>query len=220
MKQLIFLAIFAVVFCVGAYAQKSEVDVYYKSRNGDVVKDSAKAKFLKKTIFDQDGTMSIIEIDLRKKERVRQENYRNGNPVGIWIMDSKKIDCDSIYNQVISQDIPVIDLFKGTLNNEKPDGLEPAFYGNGKDDLNKFLAKNIRYPVAARENGIQGRVELQFVIDENGTVRNLSILKSVDASLDMESVRVALLFEKFTPTKLNGKPIKVAVRMPVSYKIQ
>lgn len=91
---------------------------------------------------------------------------------------------------------------------------EPPF------DVASYLAKNIRYPSAARENEIQGRVVLQFVVDQGGNVTNIEIKKDIGGGCGQEAVRVVKSMPKWKPGKQNGQPVKVYYTLPVSFKLQ
>ena len=77
-----------------------------------------------------------------------------------------------------------------------------------------------RYPEIARKNGIQGRVIVGVVVDKNGSVTNLTILKSIDPYLDKEAIRVISSMPKWTPGVQNGKKVRVKFTVPVSFRLQ
>ena len=84
----------------------------------------------------------------------------------------------------------------------------PKFPG-GDAELLKFIAKSIKYPVIAQENGIQGRVICAFVVNRDGSVVDAEVLRGVDPSLDKEALRVIGTMPKWTPGKQRGKPVRV-----------
>ena len=94
----------------------------------------------------------------------------------------------------------------------------PSFPGgNGK--LSEFLSQNVRYPVVAAENGIEGRVIVRFIVERDGSVSNVEVAKGAEASLDKEAVRVAKLMPKWNPGKQNGKAVRVNFNVPISFKL-
>jgi periplasmic protein TonB len=95
----------------------------------------------------------------------------------------------------------------------------PAFPG-GDQALFKFLSDNIRYPVIAQENGIQGRVICQFVVNRDGSIVDVEVVRSVDASLDREAIRVIKTMPKWTPGKQRGKAVRVKYTLPVNFRLQ
>ena len=84
----------------------------------------------------------------------------------------------------------------------------------------RFLNKNIKYPTIAQENGIQGRVILQFVVNKDGSIVDVVVARSVDPYLDKEAVRVVNMMPKWKPGKQRGKPVRVKFTLPVTFRLQ
>ena len=95
----------------------------------------------------------------------------------------------------------------------------PQFPG-GEAALMKFLQSHINYPPMAAENGVQGRVVVQFVVDKTGKVGEVVVVRNVDKDLDKEAVRVCKSLPKFTPGRQNGHPVSVWYTLPVFFKLQ
>ena len=95
----------------------------------------------------------------------------------------------------------------------------PKFPG-GDAELLKFIAKSIKYPVIAQENGIQGRVICAFVVNRDGSVVDAEVLRGVDPSLDKEALRVIGTMPKWTPGKQRGKPVRVKYTVPITFRLQ
>ena len=95
----------------------------------------------------------------------------------------------------------------------------PEFPG-GTEALQRYLAQSVRYPVIAQENGIQGRVYIQFVINQNGEVTNATILRGVDPSLDGEALRVVEAMPKWKPGKQRNRPVRVSYTVPINFVLQ
>ncbi len=96
----------------------------------------------------------------------------------------------------------------------------PEFPG-GQAALFKYLSENVKYPVIAQENGIQGRVICQFVVNKDGAIVDVEVVRSGgDASLDKEAVRVIKSMPKWNPGKQRGKPVRVKYTVPVNFKLQ
>ena len=95
----------------------------------------------------------------------------------------------------------------------------PSFPG-GQAALMQYLASNIKYPVVAEENGVQGRVIVQFVVGKDGSISNVKVVKSVDPSLDKEAARVVSSMPKWVPGKQNGQAVNVKYTVPVTFKLQ
>ena len=96
----------------------------------------------------------------------------------------------------------------------------PEFPG-GQQALFKYLSENVKYPVIAQENGIQGRVICQFVVNRDGSIVDVEVVRSGgDASLDKEAVRVIKSMPKWKPGKQRGKAVRVKYTVPVNFKLQ
>ena len=95
----------------------------------------------------------------------------------------------------------------------------PQFPG-GDAALMKYLSTNINYPTVAMENGVQGRVIVQFVVTKNGTVGEVKVIRSVDRDLDKEAVRLCKSLPKFVPGKMNGQAVNVWYTLPITFKLQ
>jgi protein TonB len=95
----------------------------------------------------------------------------------------------------------------------------PSFPG-GMGALMSWLSQNIKYPVIAAENGVQGRVIVQFVVEKDGSITDVKVAKSVDPSLDKEASRVVSAMPKWTPGKQNGSAVRVKYTVPVTFKLQ
>lgn len=96
---------------------------------------------------------------------------------------------------------------------------QPLFPG-GPAALLKYLSDNTKYPVVAQENGVQGRVTVQFVVEKDGSISDVHVLRGVDPSLDKEAVRVVKSMPRWTPGKQNGITVRVNYRVPVLFRLQ
>lgn len=96
---------------------------------------------------------------------------------------------------------------------------KPTFNGGDANDFSKWVNQNIQYPAVAQEKGVEGRVVLGFVVDENGQVKDVKVLKGVDPALDAEAVRVVSASPKWAAGKQNGQAAKVSYTFPVVFKL-
>ena len=95
----------------------------------------------------------------------------------------------------------------------------PDFPG-GQAALMQYLAKNIKYPTIAQENGTQGRVIVQFVVNKDGSIVDAKVVRSVDPYLDKEALRVINTMPKWKPGMQRGKPVRVKFTVPVMFRLQ
>lgn len=91
----------------------------------------------------------------------------------------------------------------------------PVFPGN----VQKWIAKNVNYPILAAENGIEGKVYIQFVVEKDGRVSNIKVVRGVDPSLDKEAVRVISAMPKWKPGKQRGIPVRVSYTLPIAFQL-
>lgn len=108
-------------------------------------------------------------------------------------------------------------------NNDAEDVVQtpekrPEFPG-GTDALFKFLSSNLKYPSDAKKEDIQGRVICQFVVDKDGSVTDIQVLRSVYPSLDREAVRVISIMPKWEPGVQHGKKVKCKFTLPIVFKL-
>lgn len=94
----------------------------------------------------------------------------------------------------------------------------PSFPG-GISGLRTYLNQNTRYPAVAQENGVQGRVVVSFVVGKDGHISDVTVLRSVDPSLDKEAIRVVRNMPRWTPGRQGGEPVKVRYNVPVSFRL-
>ncbi|MCC6411020.1 MAG: energy transducer TonB [Saprospiraceae bacterium] len=97
---------------------------------------------------------------------------------------------------------------------------KPPSFPGGENELMLYLAKNIKYPALANENRIQGAVHLSFVVNKDGTVSDVTIVRDIGGGCGKEAVRVVSNMPKWSPGEANGHPVKVRYRLPVRFKLQ
>lgn len=95
----------------------------------------------------------------------------------------------------------------------------PEFPG-GTAELMKYLSKNTVYPTIALENGVQGRVIVEFVINRDGSIVDVKVARGVDPSLDKEAIRVVSTMQKWKPGKQGGKTVRVKYTLPVMFRLK
>lgn len=87
-------------------------------------------------------------------------------------------------------------------------------------DIGDFLRKNLQYPQMARDANVQGKVTLKFVVDEEGRVSNITVVKGIGSGCDEEAKRVVASMPPWKPGKQNGKPVKVYYNLPIRFQLQ
>ena len=96
---------------------------------------------------------------------------------------------------------------------------EDAKFPGGNNELMKYLQKNIKYPSICQEQGIQGRVIVQFVVEKDGSITDVQVIKAINPYLDKEAVRVVSTMPKWSPGKQRGNPVRVRFTLPVTFRL-
>ena len=132
-----------------------------------------------------------------------------------------EINAEVEQNEVIEEYVPVEVEEEEVQEQEIFQIVEemPSFPG-GEGELLKYVATHIKYPQIARETGIQGRVFVGFVVEPDGSVSNVKILRGIGGGCDEEAVRVIKSLPKWKPGKQRGKAVRVSYQIPVLFKLQ
>ena len=141
--------------------------------------------------------------------------------------EEKKTACEKLELLEIVGGIEDEDFVEPNLLNDTLEGNEiyqiveemPEFPG-GEDKLVEFVSKNLCYPQKAKEKGIQGRVFVGFIVEKDGSVSNVTNLRSVDSVLDAEAMRVIQSLPKWKPGKHNGEFVRVSYQIPIFFKLE
>lgn len=97
--------------------------------------------------------------------------------------------------------------------------IQPKYPG-GQLALFRFLSSNISYPLEAQEKGVQGVVYVQFIVNEDGTVSDVEVIRGVHALLDAEALRVVRMMPDWEPGYQSGKPVKVSYKLPLRFSLK
>ena len=97
---------------------------------------------------------------------------------------------------------------------------KPSFMGGDANQFSKWVNSRLVYPEIAKENGVQGRVTLQFTVEKDGSVTKVKVLRGVDPSLDKEAVRVVSMSPKWTPGKQRDRAVPVTYTFPVIFQLR
>ena len=146
--------------------------------------------------------LQIAENDADVEESTIQSNEDKGEAIDIKYVP-EVVEEEEVEEQQIFQVVEEMPEFPG-----------------GMAECLKFLAKNIKYPTIAQENGVQGRVIVQFVVNQDGSIVDPVVVRSVDPYLDKEALRVIQMMPKWKPGKQRGKAVRVKYTVPVTFKLQ
>jgi protein TonB len=97
---------------------------------------------------------------------------------------------------------------------------KPSFMGGDENTFTKWVFERIVYPEVAKENGVQGRVVLSFIVDADGYVKNVTVLRGVDPSIDKEAVRVVSSSPRWKPGRQRDKAVRVRYNFPLNFQLR
>ena len=196
-------------------AKKKEAKVERK----EPVKVEMEQKVVEKVKSSVKFTAPVIkkDEDVAPEDELKSQDELAKTAVAIGSFDVKGNDeaAGEVLKakEVIAQEAPV--------EEEVFDVVEqmPQFPG-GDAALFEYLSSHIKYPTIAEENGVQGRVIVTFVVERDGSITDVQVVKSVDPSLDKEASRVVKGMPKWIPGKQNGAPVRVKYTVPVTFRLQ
>lgn len=148
----------------------------------------------------------IVIVDDNIKVDTEMMNLEDDPSMGVEIMDYVE---DVVEEAVEEEEIPFQLVEK-----------KPSFNGGDANEFSKWVNERLVYPEVAKENGVQGRVMLQFTVGADGKVSNVKVLRGVDPSLDKEAVRVVSMSPKWTPGKQRDRNVKVTYTFPVIFQLR
>ena len=211
------------IFKMSTISAQEIIDtVYYKNKYGGPEVSQKKGKVIEYTIKMPDGSICYKMTD-KKGKVLQQRCFKDDIPTGIWISvagSSVDYNVEINYDDTLYTDIPYYDLEEGKLLTELSGDFEAPVFPQNDNIFRRYVSMNLRYPEYAAINGIQGRVLSQFIIDESGKVTDYRVIESAEKVLDIEAARVIQNSPLWKPAKLNGKAIKVCIKMPTVFVLQ
>ncbi|MEQ9230469.1 MAG: energy transducer TonB [Cyclobacteriaceae bacterium] len=202
----------ALLLTLAAFEWTSEVkpvDIDYKSAEGIVIEEPPlfKEKVVPPKPKPTSPEFKEVEKEEIEKEELEKEEILTSDPLQLGNIDS-----------LISSLTTIVD----NSGDEAPFTYVeemPSFPG-GWSEFNKFIAKNVKYPRHAINIGMEGTVYVEFVIEKDGSITDLKVVKGVGAGLDEESIRVMNLVPNFLPGKQRGVPVRVKKVLPIKFRLK
>lgn len=195
--------------------EEEEEQKYEEEKKPEVVQEEVAAS------VQQTAIAIVPPNEVKNEVKDVQEQQENTTTVGV-VNQAGSDDVDrhqTVATQVKVEPVPVIE--------EKPkpkDEPEKVFeaveqQAQFKGNVNKWLSSHINYPQAAQDNGVQGKVVVRFIVNKDGSVSDVTVLKSVDRDLDREAVRVVKSMPKWQPGKNNGVPVRSYFTLPINFRL-
>lgn len=186
-------------------------------------------------VFSSDGVADVIaeeEIEITRPEDIPPPPPPPPAPVVVEelniVSDDVELDQVELFSSEDDQHSAQVQTYVPTAVEEEEESAQTIFtvvekmpeFPGGELELLKYLNKNIKYPVIAQENGVQGRVTCAFVVNQDGSIVDAEVMRGVDPSLDKEALRVISTMPKWKPGMQRGKPVRVKYTVPVTFKLQ
>ena len=235
MKNL-YLTILISIFHLNVFSQsKKELKLIVERMKEDSVQIQKEFLLLDSTlnlkIFNLNNQINILKVEKNKMQNILNKQTKELNSLR---PSPEEVEVIYIEEEGIRIDLPnpepiiccVIPEINVEMEEEEEEQEQifdvveenPKFKG-GMEELEKFLGKHLKYPKKAKENGIEGKVFVQFVVLKNGEIRDVKILKGAHEMLDKEAIRVIKMMPKWIPGKQRGKEVNSRFTLPVRFKI-
>ena len=153
-------------------------------------------------VFSDD--IDIVDDDIKVEDMF--QTLEDDANMGVEIMDY----VEEVQEEVVEEEAIPFQLVE----------QKPSFNGGDANEFSKWVNKNLDYPEIAKENGVQGKVILQFTVNPDGSVSNVKVLRGVDSSLDKEAVRVVSKSPKWKPGRQRDRAVKVTYTFPVIFQLR
>lgn len=170
------------------------------------------------------NTMKVTEIaivddsevteEIKSQDEIKESTTALGNTDFDQGTDDINVVREHKDEIIVEEKAPVVDNQVFTAVEQMPQ------FPGGEAELMKYLSTHIKYPTMAMENNIQGQVVVQFVVQKDGSIGEVKVVRSKDPDLDKEAVRVVKTLPKFIPGKMNGQAVNVWYTLPVRFKLQ
>lgn len=157
--------------------------------------------------------IEVVEDDVELEDELEMQTTETDMMEEVEVIEMEEEVSDEVLSFAVVESVPI---FPGCEDAKDNDERKNCF----QQKILTFVSKNFEFPEMARQMGIQGRVYVNFVIEKNGSITNVEIVRGVDPLLDDEAVRVVKKLPKLTPAKQRGKPVRMSFTLPINAKLQ
>lgn len=206
-----FVLAFAVMFVALEWTKRDKVDNSEVYAVRDVTLDEEIIPITlpeKKTVPPPPASVSKAEII-----EIVQDDAEIEEDIMASVDDQVEFIDVSALDEVVVEEEPEVDDAPFMVVEDMPE------FPGGTNALLEYLKKNIKYPAICRENNIQGRVLVQFIVNKDGSIVDCEVVKPVNPSLDKEALRVISGMPKWKPGSQRGKPVRVKYTVPVNFRL-
>lgn len=203
-------------------SNNNEWDIVFKPANtegkggGNIVIPISKLGLSFSYNITANGSIYIkIDNVKMKEEKITWQT----NPDGVILEDLFfQLQSDSLkYDELVNWNPNEESVYDEVKDLDKVDEM-PSFPG-GESAMKSYLSSTVKYPIVAQENGVQGRVIVQGIIDKDGSLSDVKISRSIEPSLDREALRVVKAMPKWRPAKIKGRPVRTKCSIPIVFRL-
>ncbi len=157
--------------------------------------------------------IEVVEDDVELEDELEMQTTETDMMEEVEVIEMEEEVSDEVLSFAVVESVPI---FPGCEDAKDNDERKACF----QQKVLVFVSRNFEFPEMAKEMGIQGRVYVNFVIEKNGSITNVEIVRGVDPLLDDEAVRVVKKLPKLIPAKQRGKPVRMSFTLPINAKLQ
>jgi len=167
----------------------------------------------------KDGKPARVSFQLPVTFKLDQMNNEHKTIVRTVIAEDESGKHSTKSSTATYPDEPIKDNMKPDKNGVYQIAEEMPQFPGGEKALMEYIAKNLTYPQEARDKGVEGRVFIGMVIEKDGSVSNVKVLRGISQECDAEAVRVISSLPKWKPGKMKGEPVQVSYQIPINFKL-
>ncbi len=157
--------------------------------------------------------IEVVEDDVELEEELEIQTTETDMMEEVEVIEVEEEESDEVLNFAVVESVPI---FPGCEKAKDNAERKNCF----QQEIMRFVSREFKFPEMARQMGIQGRVYVSFIIEKNGKISDVKVLRSVDPLIDDEAVRVVKKLPKLIPAKQRGKPVRMSFTLPINAKLQ
>ncbi len=157
--------------------------------------------------------IEVVEDDVELEEELEIQTTETDMMEEVEVIEMEAEESDEVLSFAVVESVPI---FPGC--EDAKDNAERKLCFQQK--ILQFVGREFKFPEMARQMGIQGKVYVNFVIEKNGKITNVEVIRGPDQLLNDEAVRVVKMLPQLTPAKQRGKPVRMSFTLPINAKLQ
>lgn len=187
--------------------EKGEIAELLTNKEGKVVFTALRAKVYEVSVTDPSGLYQTESLMCFNKKRHNMEDQ-------VTLSFNTEKEQELIAKKTLLNPEDTIGLFNCTMN-----AFVPAEFPGGNGELMRFISRNVRYPQEAIENEIQGKVYISFIVEKDGSISGVHLVRGVSNDLDYEALRVVCYLPNFKPAKCMDETVRSKYNLPINFRL-